>query len=108
MRVGTNEKLALIPLVLCILLWLAPGSGIPPEASVTDFDSGEKIVGSDTTVVAPVVLNAESKTEIAPRSSSMRWQPSIQIVLLGLFSSALIWSILRAQDGVQARARQLW
>ena len=108
MRIGTNEKLALIPLVLCILLWLAPGSEIPPEVSATDFDSGEKIAGSDTAVVTPMVLDAESKIEIAPRSSSQRWQPGVQIVLLGLFSSALIWWILKAQEGVQARARQLW
>jgi hypothetical protein len=108
MRIGTNEKLALIPLVLCILLWLAPGSEIPPAASMSDFDSGEKIVERAITPAVPVALDAKADTEIAPQLSSKKWQPGIEILLLGLFSSALILWILRVQDGLQARARQLW
>ena len=90
MTIGRNEKLALIPLLLSVLIWVVPVATAPGDSSLAENDLPGQGLG-DTEQV-----------------SMQKWQPGVELLLLGLFSSVAILSLLRFQDRLQDRARQRW
>ena len=89
-RIGRNGKLALIPLILCMLIWIVPNPTAPRVSSLARMELSEEITGT------PVEI------------SEARWQPGIELPLLGLIAGASIFFLLQLQDRLQNRARQLW
>jgi hypothetical protein len=89
-RIGRKEKIALIPLVLCVLIWIVPDPTTPHVSSSSRVELPEEITG----------------TSLAFSEAS--WQPGIELPLLGLIASIAIFCLMRIQDRLQERARQLW
>ena len=90
MRMGRKEKIALIPLILCVLIWIVPDSTTPHVSSSSRMELPEEI------------------TETSPAISEARWQPGIELPLLGVMASIAIFCLMRIQDRLQDRARQVW
>lgn len=91
MTLGGNEKLALIPLILCLVLWLFP-TNAPSAALITERSNS--------------TTEARSRGDEALSVES--WKPGVELIWLGILTSASIYCTLRVQDRLQDRARQTW
>ncbi|MDE0960595.1 MAG: hypothetical protein OSB09_07425 [Planctomycetota bacterium] len=83
MRIDQIGRLSLVPLGLSLVLWIVPLSSSSPDAVQNPTGSG--------TVV-----------------ETHRWLPGFELPLLGLASSLLILSVLRAQQRLEGHARQMF
>ncbi|MEC9475815.1 MAG: hypothetical protein VX764_02120 [Planctomycetota bacterium] len=83
--------MALIPLILCLLLWVIPGSA--NSAAKLPLDPGPS--AADSTAVDELV-------------SPSPWKPGSELLAVGFFTAVAIYLLLRVQDRLQDRARQRW
>lgn len=91
MIIGGNEKLALIPFILCLLLWLVPSS-----------DNSESVAMLKSDPSTAVASNVEEVV------SQKLWQPGAELILVGFLASVAIYGLLKVQGRLQARAAQSW
>jgi hypothetical protein len=81
MRIDPIGRWSLVPFGLSLVLWILPSS-------------------------LPTATDAQLENRSVTVEEAGRWRPGFELPLVGLTSSLLILSVLRAQQRLESQARQ--